>query len=254
MSVVTEYLEPRDERLRRFRFAVAEDLMTLALLHDRELDRETIQLLRQECYASFLGLQLQRESGREAMALLRAGLSDIPAVIDSETLDVLAVEYADIYLNHSLGASPCESVWIDDDHLTMQEPMFRIRACYQRHGLAVVDWRRRTDDHLVNQLHFLSHLIDLEDGLKEAARFMDEHVLRWIGDFAERVSPRCSTRFYAGLARLTAAYLDELRDLLARLLDAPRPTPEEIEKRLRPLAETLVAPPGPFVPGTAPSW
>jgi TorA maturation chaperone TorD len=49
--------------------------------------------------------------------------------------------------------------------------------------------------------------------------------LRWIEEFAERVADRCSTRFYAGLALLTAAYLDELRDLLARLLDQPRPAP-----------------------------
>jgi len=83
---------------------------------------------------------------------------------------------------------------------------------------------------------------------------MDEHLLRWIGEFARRIGQRCSTRFYAGLALLTAAYLDELRDLLAELTDDPRPTPEEIEERMKPKLSMPVAGPESFVPGAAPSW
>ncbi len=108
------------------------------------------------------------------------------------------------------------------------------------------------------QLQFLSQLLDSassESQLELAARFMDEHVLRWIGAFAERVSTRCTTGFYAGLAQLTAVYLEELRDVLAEILEQPRPDAEEIEERMRPnAAGVAVEGPAPYVPGAAPSW
>jgi TorA maturation chaperone TorD len=257
MNATADTLTPDLDPITRFRQAAAEDLRLLALLHDRELDRERLLALFRDCYEDFLALRLEAPRGREAIAQLRAGLTDIPANPDAATLDRLAAEYADIYLTNGYGASPCESVWLDEDGLTMQEPMFQIRAWYRRHGLAVKDWRKRTDDHLVNQLQFVAHLIDLDGEtttLEEAARFLDEHLLRWIDDFAERVAARCETQLYAGLAQLTAAYLDELRDLLAQILGSPRPGAEEIEERMRPKVAIPVAAPGPYVPGTGPTW
>jgi TorA maturation chaperone TorD len=114
----------------------------------------------------------------------------------------------------------------------------------------------RSEDHLVLELRFLAHLLDGAKqpiDLAEAARFMDEHLLLWIDGFAERVAARCTTRFYAGLAMLTAAYLDELRDLLAELLDSPRPTREEMEAAIKSYAPSQEVE-GPYLPGTAPSW
>lgn len=246
-----------EDHLTPFREAVSEDLMTLAVLHDRELDKPRILALWDIGYDNLLGLKLSRDPGKRAMALFCHGMTDIPGILDQEALDLLAAEYADIYLNNSLGASPNESVWLDDDGLMMQEPMFQIREWYLRHGLAVPDWRNRTDDHLVHQLQFLAHLLAPgmpEADLAHAARFMDEHLLRWIGDFADRVATRCSTRLYAGLARLTAAYVDELRDILAELCGEPRPSPEQVEARMKPKISLPVAGPGPFLPGAAPSW
>jgi TorA maturation chaperone TorD len=134
--------------------------------------------------------------------------------------------------------------------------MFKVRKWYRRYGLAAEDWRLRSDDHLVLELRFLAHLLDGATppvDLTEVARFLDEHPLRWIDHFAERVAGRCATRFYAGLALLTAAYLDELRDLLAEVLGTPRPTPEEIEASIAPPQVSLEVD-GPFLPGAAPSW
>jgi len=245
------------DSLEVFRELVAEDLMTLAVLHDRELDRERILSLWEVAYDGFFGLRLQSHENREALDLFRDGLTDIPGVLDAGTLDLLAAEYADIYLNNGFGASPIESVWIDEDGLIMQEPMFQVRDWYRRFGLAVPDWRNRTDDHLVHQLQFLSRLLgpEAEEGhLPEAARFMDEHLLRWIGEFAQRIAQRSSTRLYAGLALLTAAYLEELRELLVELTGEARPSPEEIEERMKPKLSVPVNGPAPFVPGAAPSW
>lgn len=257
MSAVLKAIQTEATTAKRFRAAVVEDLLTLALLHDRELDREQIHALWRDCYEDFLGLRLTGDRAAVAFGLLREGLTEIPTELCQTTLDRLAADYADIYLTYGLRASPCESVWLDEDSLTLQEPMFRVRAWFRRYGLEVEDWRKRSDDHLVNELRFLAHLLDGATepvALDEVARFMDEHPLRWIDAFAERVAARCETRLYAGLALLTAAYLDELRDLLAELLGSPRPTAEEIEGRAVPVVSVPLEVDGPYLPGTAPSW
>lgn len=243
--------------LLRFRSAAAGDLLSLALLQDKELEPGLIHALRQECKEELFGIRLVSEAGGEAMDLFRQGVIDLPEELDQQTLDILASEYADIYLNNSLQAFPCESVWIDDEGLTMQEPMFQVRDWYGRFGLKVEDWRKRTDDHLVNQLRFAAHMMDADAGnafLSDVARFLDEHLLRWIDEFAERVSSRCQTHLYAGLVRLTAAYLVELRELLADATGEPIPSAEEIDERMRPKESVAVDLPSPYVPGTAPSW
>lgn len=254
------YMEPEqqppggpDDRLGAFRRAVAHDTLSLALLHNAELSGEMIGRLQAEAFPQGLQLELVSERGREAAEMLREGIRLIGEDPADEAIDELAADYAAIYLTHALRASPCESVWIDDEGLAMQEPMFQVRDYYQRHGLAVQDWRKRSDDHLVLQLQFVSHLFQGGAPLEEAARFLDEHLLRWVSDFAARVAGRCGTPFYAGLGAFTAAYLEELRDLVAELLDQARPSAEEIERRMKPRPEVALPEPK-FVPGGSASW
>ncbi len=242
------------DALATFCQAVVDDLRQLAVLHARELDADTLRALRAADFPAGLGLRLD-EAVQPVLAAVRDEVRGWPEPADAGLLDALAADYAAIYLNHSYLASPQESVWIDDEGLAMQRSMFQVRAWYRRFGLAVEDWRRCPDDHLAHQLQFIAWLLAERgaDGLTDAARFMDEHLLRWLGRFAERVATRCQTPFYAGLALLTERYAERLRDLLAQLLDAPRPSAEEIEQRMKPKRE--VAPvPVRFVPGAAPSW
>ncbi|MBK9595928.1 MAG: molecular chaperone TorD family protein [Rhodocyclales bacterium] len=164
---------------------------------------------------------------------------------DENAFDRLAADYAAIYLTAAYGASPCESAWIDEDHLVCQDAMFQLREIYLSAGLAAADWRRRSDDHLVLQLAYLSHAARSAETVAEwrsIARFMDEHLLRWLPDFAARVSCRCESAFYAGLAVLTHAWCDEFRDLLAAQLGEPRPGREEVELRMKPSRATESAP------------
>jgi TorA maturation chaperone TorD len=253
-----------DQVLATLYVAVAQDLAQLSVLHDRELDAARITDLQQAGFPAGLGLCLQSDLAIEAACMLDTALADLGRDPGEAALNALAADFASIYLNHTLQASPFESVWLDQDGLAMQQPMFQVREWYRRYDIAAVDWRMRADDYLGYELAFLSHLLancgeapDQESSLqvlRDAAAFMDEHLLRWVPEFARRVAHRCDTNFYAGLAMLTAAYTEELRVLLVDILGEPRPTPEAIEQRLNTGVSVSVELPTRFVPGTSPSW
>lgn len=231
------------------------DLRLLAALQDRELDADRAVGLASVPAAEWLGLELASEAAANGFQMLDAGIADLGDPVDPAALDRLAADYADIYLNYTFQASPNESVWLDKDHLERQEPMFDIRKWYAHYGLAVENWSCRTEDNLVLQLAFLAHLFEHEapHAVADAAHFLDRHPLCWVPAFAMRVSRRCGTPFYGGLVLVTAAYLDELRDYLAEVLDLPRP--EIVE------ADTGVAEAGSadenaatYFPGAGPGW
>lgn len=236
--------------------AIAQDLESLAALHDRELDAPALGALREFGFPDNLGLLPNGDALRRSWELMRAAMADLPVPPDQRLIDELAADYAGIYLNGALGASPYESVWLSDDHLKYQDAMFELRKLYGVHGLGSADWRQRAEDHFVLQLQFLAFLLrkaKSEQDLRELAGIMDEHLLRWFGDFAGRVAARCDTAFYAALALLTAAYCEQVRDLLASALGEPRPTRQEVEERCRPKRQPVPAPIA-FLPGNGPGW
>jgi TorA maturation chaperone TorD len=238
--------------------AVAQDLAQLAVLHDTEADTSLIQSLQQSGFPAALGLRLESKAARDAMTLVERALAEIPDPLDEQQADELAVDYAGIYLTHAYRASPNESVWIDEEHLERQQSMFEVREYYHRYGLGAANWRKRADDHLVLQLQFLAHLFgeeQVDEVFTTAARFMDEHLLRWLMPFANRVAGRCATPFYAGINMLTGVYCEELRDLLADILGERRPTADETEVRMQQDKPVSVEVPLTFVPGAdGPSW
>jgi TorA maturation chaperone TorD len=233
--------------------ALAEDAEMLAALHDRELTAGTIAVLREVRFPSNLAMLPADEGARQAWRAMAAAL---PRQADTATLDRLAADYAAIYLTGAYGASPCESVWLDEDRLVCQAPMFALRELYAAAGLVATDWRKRPDDHLVLQLLYLAHAlrsVEGADDLRRLAAMLDEHLLRWLPDFAARVAQRCEQPFFAGLARLTFVWCERLRDFLAERLGEPRPTREQIEERLKPSREPEPTPLA-YLPGASPSW
>lgn len=228
------------------------DLETLALLHDKEPERSLIEELRQAQVQDWFGLRLEGETAKAGLALIDQALDAMPRPVDPQSLDNLAVDYADIYLVHALRATPTESPWIDPEGLERQEPMFDVRRWYQHYGLDVVDWRKRSDDHLVLELRFLAFLLRQApdpEMLLDATRFLDAHLLRWVPRFAGRVASRCQTPFFAGLAMLTDGYLNELRDLLTIVTGEERPAVPASDDE-KPAVQEVDA----YVPGVGPSW
>lgn len=245
----------RNSGLRGFFNIVAEDLRMLSALHAEEPNSYLIRVLRDEQFPDGLGLKFTSEVGLQACEVVAETLKLLPEVPDRKVLDDLAADYASIYLNHRIKASPEESVWIDEENLTHQESMFQVREWYAQYGMSASDWRIRPDDHLALELEFISLMLSEEvdhQRLREVARFMDEHLLRWLMSFAERVAARCDTSYFAGIAMLTGGYCEELRDLIADVLDEPRLSKEEIDERMKPARSTEPVPVA-FVPGVGPA-
>lgn len=244
-----------DELLGTFMRAGSDDLEVLAFLHDLEPQARLLQSLKDSRFPLDMGFRLTTEAGRKAVESMRDALADIDDPTDAGVLDVLAADYSDIYLTHGLRASPYESVWLDEEQLQRQEPMFQVRKWYRRHDLAAGNWRDRADDHLVLELQFVSKLLESGtgyDALTQIAQFMDEHLLRWLARFANLVQERASTAYFAAVASLTAAYCDELRDLIATLTGVPRPSLEDIDARMKPKSNGKTIPVQ-FVPGLGPA-
>ena len=238
--------------------AVAADLELLAALHDCEPTREWLEAARTCALQEQLGLVLESETGRAALAALDAAVAELPPEIGPETLDALAAEYANIYFRYLYRAAPTKSVWLDEDSLERQAPMFAVKDWYRRHNLTSQDWAKRPDDHLVVELRFLSYLFAnarTPEDLAEAAQFLDEHLLRWAWNFARRVAAESPSPYFAAAVLLTDAYLEELRDQLAAAADLPRRVPEPAASGNPKEPELTCADEvRPYVPGTAPGW
>ncbi len=252
MSTAAPVAEPVAPESRRLLGAAAEDLRLLARLHDRELDRELYRALRAMPFRDRLALELRTPEALAALAGLEEGLARLPAEPGEEVLDLLAADFAGLYLTYAFRVGCSESVWLTEDGLERQEPMFEVREWYRHYGLRAENWRLRPDDHLVHQIRFLAFLLEhpAETAARDAARFADRHLRRWLGDFAEGAGRRCHSRFYADLARFTHAYVEELRDLLVAITGEPRWRPPPPGSPSGCGEAAVVA----YLPGAGPGW
>ena len=228
-------------------------------LHDREAHADLIAGLRAAGLSDLFATLLPSDEGAEVAAAFAAMLDQLPAWPDDACLDELAAEYADIYLNHGFRTSPSGSVWLTEDHIERQQPMFDVREWYDYYGISVPNWRLRSDDHVVHELQFVQHLLAMASpaAAYDAARFLDRHVLPWVPDFCTQVAQRTREPFHAVACLLTRAVLMELRDVLADLTGLPQEViphawirEAERDRRAAEAAEQD----RPFVPGLAESW
>lgn len=227
-------------------------LAILIRLFDREPDADLIAGLKEaEAGVFFAGLMPVGQGHEEAQAF-QAALDALPPAPDDETLDDLAADYADCFLTHGYRLSPNGSVWLTEERLERQEPMFAVREWYAHYGLEVPDWRIRADDHLVHELQFVQHLLALGEAVTavDAANFMDRHVLPWVPEFGTRMQARCQTRLLSATGGLLSSYLLVLRALLAELTGvavAVAPLPSDKPNPKAPQQEL-------YMPGTSESW
>lgn len=159
----------------------------------------------------------------------------------SETvIDDLAVDYARAFIGSgALDASaayPFESVYTSNTGLTMQEARDEALAIYRSCGLDKNSAWRESEDHLALELLFMKELshrtgIALKQADEDEARrlletqrnFLSDHLLNWVGMFAQDVPLYTKLSFYQAFSQLALAYLQDDRNLLAELVGSEEP-------------------------------
>lgn len=231
---------------------LTDGLEILLRFHDREVDGAFMGELHAHAVPAQLADLFVSRQAREAAAALRDALDEIGPDPAPERLSALAAEYADIYLTHGYRAAPTGSVWLTDDHIERQLPMFEVREWYAHYDISVPDWRKRSDDHVVHELQFVIFLLRAATAstLLDAGRFLDRHVLPWLPAFAVKAAGFTSEPAYGAMLALTAAGLEELRDLLEETTGEARK-----ERVLQaPDSERRLEEDQPYMPGLAESW
>ena len=157
---------------------------------------------------------------------------------DSEdVLDKLKSEYTKLLIGPGkLPAPPWESVYITKENTLFQESTLQVRRTYLEYNFLPANYPREADDHLALELDFMAHLAELtnmsfeEDQLEETKkvlldqqRFLEEHLMVWIGEFAEKIQESNTHYLYPQMATLTelVLQLDEfvIGEILKSLID-----------------------------------
>lgn len=232
----------------------SEGLEVLIRFHDRELDQDTLsELLTHRVAEGFTEFFAPDSTGAKAAEFLSETLADVGPAPEDAVLDEMAVDFADLYLTHGYRVSPNGSVWLTEDKLERQLPMFDVRDWYEHYSISVPDWRIRADDHIVHEFQFVAFLCRLGTlvSAQDAGRFLDLHVLPWVPEFCLRARDRVRHPVYAAVMQLSLAFLEELRASLERITGEVRQVRDvrdlDTSRSPEPDAE-------PYMPGMSESW
>lgn len=211
--------------------ASSRGLRFLVRLHAEEPTAALLETVRRDPVGRG-PLALDRDDSQQAAALVDEVVSDLPDRITRRSLAPLVADFADIYVNGGLRACPTEGPWLEERlRGDAAASLLRWRTGLEAE-LRLPPLDRLADDHIAAELAVLAALLDRGRTL-DAVRFLDRHPLRWMPDFCSRVATRCREPFFAGIAILTNAHLDDLRDRLGDLCGLPRPADDDSDVRRR---------------------
>lgn len=137
------------------------------------------------------------------------------------TLDKLQSEYTALFIGpNKLPAPPWESVYLTKERLLFQESTLKVRRIYLGYHFLPRGYPHEADDHLALELDFMAHLAglalecfqeekdeELKKLLLDQKAFLEEHLLAWIGKFAEQIQQSNTHYFYPQMAALTEQVL-----------------------------------------------
>lgn len=206
------------------RSRIAGDLLLLADLHGRALQRDTIVRLWENCYDGLLDLKPCSVALRDAVNAFCKGLTAIPTCFDQQTAELLRRDFILVHgPMHSNGDRISMGGW-DSQRTTRRIDPDAMGRWAGHHGQHVQSWSLLGDNHLAVQLRWLAYMI-AEDGVAAPAasvvQILQQQLLTWIDWFPDQVQNLAESRLYSDLAVLTAAYLHQVEDHFSRVHDLP---------------------------------
>lgn len=162
-------------------------------------------------------------------------LAELKQAVSSDTegmLSKLKSEYTYLMLGpNKLPAPPWESVYLNEERTIFQESTLSVRRAYLEYQFLPTNYPHEADDHIALELDFMAHLSKLaqqrfeEENIQDVKRllsdqkaFLEEHLLLWIGDFAEQIQLSKTHFFYPKLAVLAEQVVKKDAEILDELI------------------------------------
>lgn len=155
---------------------------------------------------------------------------------EKELLEAMAVEYARLFLGPGKHISPHESVHHKREDgqwgRLWGESTVEVKKIIESSGLEYRSEYTGLPDHISVELEFMQQVIQREEQawqdddketallcLEQEKKFVNEHLLRWIPDFCEKVIKAADLPVYREIARLTKTFMEFEKQELDKLKD-----------------------------------
>ncbi len=145
---------------------------------------------------------------------LKNAVNKVDMACNKEFEDLLW-EYTRLFIGpYKLPCPPWESVYTSPKRLLMQEAYDEVRSYYNKVGLTIND-QEIMADHIGAELNFLAVLLRKasNEPTKQlyyrdlAKKFVTEHIMKWIPQFARDMEAVVELRLYKALAKTTLKFI-----------------------------------------------
>lgn len=195
--------------------------------HFRHLARADVYRLLSACFYQPEAAFLEEEIfGQMKTSLAKVSPPAVPAVVALEAafkgveLDALQLDYSRLFLGpFEILAKPYGSVYLDGEKVVMGDSTVNALALYREGSFDIADDFKEMPDHIAVELEFL-YLVTFNiagaaegsaknDLLRLKQQFLQQHLSKWLGPFAEAIRKGAETDFYRQLAEVTEQIVNE---------------------------------------------
>ncbi|WP_241159186.1 Tat proofreading chaperone DmsD [Adlercreutzia sp. ZJ141] len=161
----------------------------------------------------------------QAASALRMMVDSLATCRDDEgrflSDDDLMWEYRRLFIGPGKKPTPpWGSVYTDREMVVFGKSTLELRAWMRAHGIARTQDERTPEDHIGLMLALMATLARERPTCLD--EFLRDHFLTWSGHFLDELAEAAEHPFYEGLAHLTAASLDGIREARGVSVTYPR--------------------------------
>ena len=143
-------------------------------------------------------------------------------------LGAISDEYTKLFIGPGhLDAPPWESPYVGKEGLLFQESTLKVRYEYADSGYLPQDYPRVADDHIALMMDYMAHMAkrtaaafsgatadDAGDLAAKQSRFIENHLLNWVPEYARKLEEAGASEFYVLAVRCALDFFEQDRDFL----------------------------------------
>ena len=138
-------------------------------------------------------------------------------------VEALKIDFARLFIGpYKLLAAPYGSVYLDAGRTMMGDSTLDVKERYREAGLDTAENFKEAPDHIVAELEFMYYLVFKEieafsnsnpetaiGCIRKQQSFLEDHLMRWVPEFADNIIEHAETSFYQNLAKASETFLKE---------------------------------------------